>query len=75
MLLFNYYGYAVVLRPPDILSSIIMNNDSENNKLPALKIHKLPFNKNRPVNNISINEQGKKVYMLISKNIKLKQKE
>lgn len=55
----------------DILSSIIMNNDSENNKLPALKIHKLPFNKNRPVNNISINEQGKKVYMLISKNIKL----
>lgn len=55
----------------DILSSIIMNNDSENNKLPALKIHKLPFNKNRSVNNISINEQGKKVYMLISKNIKL----
>lgn len=55
----------------DILSSIIMNNDSENNKLPALKIQKLPFNKNRPVNNISINEQGKKVYMLISKNIKL----
>lgn len=55
----------------DILSSIIMNNDSENNKLPALKIQKLPFNKNRPVNNISISEQGKKVYMLIGKNIKL----
>lgn len=56
----------------DILSSIIMNNDSEkNNKLPTLKISKLPFYKNMPVNNISINEQGKKVYMLISKNIKL----
>lgn len=56
----------------DIISTIIMNNDSEkNNKLPILKVQKLPFNKNMPVNNISLNEQGKKVYMLISKNIKL----
>lgn len=56
----------------DILSSIIMNNDSEkNNKLPMLKVRKLPFSKSNPVNNMPLNEYGKKVYMLISKNIKL----
>lgn len=40
-------------------------------KLPSIKIKKLPFYKNIPNNNISVNDNGKKVYMLINKNIKL----
>ena len=57
----------------DIISTIIINNDSEkNNRLPIFKVQKLPFNKNMPVNNISLNEHGKKVYMLISKNIRIR---
>lgn len=56
----------------DILSSIIMNNDSEKkSKLPSIKIKKLPFYKNIPNNNISVNDNDRKVYMLINKNIKL----
>lgn len=56
----------------DILSSIIMNNDSEKrSKLPLIKIKRLPFYKNISINNISVNNNGKKVYMLISKNVKL----
>lgn len=56
----------------DIISSIIMNNDSEKtSKLPALKIRKLPFYRNIPLNNISINTDKRKIYMLINKNIKL----
>ena len=56
----------------DLISSIIMNNDSEKtSKLPALKIRKLPFYKNIPLNNISINTDKRKIYMLINKNIKL----
>lgn len=53
----------------DILSSVIMNNESE--KLPSIKIRKLPFYKNISINNISVSSYGKKVYMLISKNVKL----
>ena len=56
----------------DILSSFIMNNESEKkSKLPSIKIRKLPFYKNISINNISVNSYGKKVYMLISKNVKL----
>lgn len=56
----------------DILSSIIMNNDSEKkSKFPSIKIKKLPFDRNVPINNISIKENGRKIYMLINKNIKL----
>lgn len=56
----------------DILSSVIMNNDSEKkSKLPTIKIKRLPFYKNVPVSNISVNDNRKKLYMLISKNIKL----
>lgn len=55
----------------DILSSIIMNNDNEKRSLPTLKINKLPFSKNISINNISKDTQRKKLYMLISKNIKL----
>lgn len=56
----------------DILSSVIMNNDSEKkSKLPSIKIRKLPFYRNIPINNISVNDNGRKIFMLISKNIKL----
>lgn len=56
----------------DILSSIIMNNESEKKtKLPSIKIRKLPFYKNIPTTNISVNDNSKKIFMLISKNIKL----
>lgn len=59
-------------RNQDILSSIIMNNESEKtSKLPSLKIRKLPFHNTIPVHNISVNDNGKKIYMLINKNIKL----
>ena len=55
----------------DVLSSIIMQNDSEKHSFKILKINKLPFSKKTLENNISTTNQGKKVYMLISKNIKL----
>lgn len=56
----------------DIISSIIMNNDSEKkSRLPQIKIRKLPFYKNISINNISVNDNRKKIYMLIKKNIKL----
>lgn len=59
-------------RNQDILSSIIMNNDSEKKtKLPSIKIRKLPFYRNIPTNNISVNDNGRKIFMLISKNVKL----
>lgn len=56
----------------DILSSIIMNNDSEKkSKLPSLKMRTFPFSKNIPISNISVTNNHKKVYMLINKNIRL----
>ena len=56
----------------DILSSIIMNNDSEKkSRLPNLKMRKFPFYKNIPINNILVANNGKKIYMLINKNIRL----
>lgn len=56
----------------DILSSIIINNDCEKENLPVLKTHKLPFSKQISTNNnMSFNQQDKKIFMLISKNIKL----
>lgn len=56
----------------DILFSLIMNNDSEKDNIKTkIKIHKLPFYKKLPRTNTLSNEQGKKIYMLISKNIKL----
>lgn len=56
----------------DILSSIIMNNNSEKkSKLPSLKMQTFPFSKNIPINNISVINNPKKIYMLINKNIKL----
>lgn len=59
-------------RNQDILSSIIMNNDSEKKtKLPSIKIKKFPFYRNIPTNNISVNDNGRKIFMLISKNVKL----
>lgn len=61
----------ILRKNPDILSSVIMNNDNEKNKLPSLKLRKLQFNKKIPIYNTSICNQDKKIYILISKNIKL----
>ena len=56
----------------DILSSVIMNNESEKkSKLPSIKIKKLPFYKNISISDISVNDNRRKLYMLISKNMKL----
>ena len=56
----------------DILSSIIMNNESEKtSKLQSLKIRKLPFYNNIPIHNITPNNDARKIFMLINKNIKL----
>lgn len=59
-------------RNENVIFSIIMNNESENNKLPILKRHPLPFHKVQQVNKLETHqEQQNKVYMLINKNIKL----
>lgn len=59
-------------RNENVIFSIVMNNESENNKLPILKRHPLPFHKVQQVNRLeTLEEQGNKVYMLINKNIKL----
>lgn len=56
----------------DIISSIIMNNESEKtSKLPTLKMLKLPFHNNIPIHNISKSDDARKIFMLINKNIKL----
>lgn len=57
-------------RNQDILFSIIMNNENEKKtKLPLIKFRKLPFYKNTQTSHISDN--GRKIFMLISKNVKL----
>lgn len=55
----------------NIIFSIIIKNDDENNSLALLKRHSLPFNKPPKVNSFENNQTNKKVYMLISKNTKL----
>ena len=59
-------------RNENVIFSIVINNDSENSKLPILKKHPLPFHKIKQENKLETHqEQGNKVYMLINKNIKL----
>ena len=53
----------------NVLFSIIINN--EENNLPILKKHSLSFTKLIPSTKIQEDNSNKKVYMLISKNIKL----
>lgn len=56
----------------DILSCIIMNNDSEKqNKLPKLKMKRLSFYNNVQMSNTEIHKNEKKVYVLINQNTKL----
>lgn len=55
----------------DVLSSIIMINDNTKSYLPKLNVQRLPFYKDTSINTIPLNNQNKKVYLLISKNIKL----
>lgn len=55
----------------DILSCIIMNNDSEKqNKLPKLKMKRLSFYNNMQMSNTEIHKNEKKVYVLINQNTK-----
>jgi len=59
-------------RNKDILFSIIMNNENEKKtKLPLIKFRKLPFSQNTNTQTNHISDNGRKVFMLISKNIKL----
>ena len=59
-------------RNENIIFSIVINNESENSKLPILKKHVLPFHQTTQVNKLEIHqEKEKKVYMLINKNVKL----
>ena len=55
----------------DVLSSIIMINDNTKSYLPKLNVQRLPFYKETSINTIPLNNQNKKVYVLISKSIKL----
>lgn len=57
----------------NIIFSIIINNDQSQNNLPVLKKHSLslPFTKLVSTNKIQENDTNKKVYMLVSKNVKL----
>lgn len=56
----------------DILSCIIMNNDSEKqSKLPKLKMKRLSFYNNMQMSNTEIHKNEKKVYVLINQNTKL----
>ena len=56
----------------NIIFSIIMNNASDTNKLPILKKRISTLKKMSQDDNSEINQQnGEKVYMLISKNLKL----
>lgn len=55
----------------DIIFSVIINNQSEQPKLPVLKMKKSNFYKNIQVNSLELNGHGKKVYLLISRNLKL----
>lgn len=54
-----------------ILSSIIMINDNGRSYLPKFKVQRLPFYKSSLINTEQLNELNKKIYVLISKNIKL----
>jgi len=55
-----------------VIFSILINNDNATNNLPILKKqHTLPFRKNSTINNLEMNQPKNKVYMLISKNVKL----
>lgn len=55
-----------------VIFSILINNDNATNNLPIIKKqHTLPFRKNTVINNLETNQPKNKIYMLISKNVKL----
>lgn len=55
----------------NIIFSIIINNECSQNNLSAIKRISLPVRKAKRNENITLNNNTKKVYMLISKNLKL----
>ena len=63
---------AELRRNQDIISSIIMNNESEiKSRLSSLKMRRLPFYNNIPIHNTTPINNSRKIYMLINKNIKV----
>lgn len=58
-------------RNQDIIFSIIINNENTTNKLPMVKKFSRPFNNKYQIEKTEINTTNKKIYMLISKNLKL----
>lgn len=63
---------AELRRNQDIISSIIINNyDEKTTNLPVFRTRMLPFYRNIPVNDNTLYNSNKKIYMLINKNIKL----
>lgn len=55
----------------NVIFSMIINNDQFQNNLPILKRHSLSFSKVLSTNKVQEDNKNKKVYMLISKNVKL----
>lgn len=63
---------AELRRNQDIISSIIMNNESEiKSRLSSLRMRRLPFYNNIPIHNTTPINNSRKIYMLINKNIKV----
>lgn len=54
-----------------IFSIIINNGEEEKKELPILKKCKFPFRKDKEIDALETNQSQKKVYMLISKNVRL----
>ncbi len=55
----------------NVIFSIIIKDEQERSNLPIIKKNPLPFNKVNQVNTLNIKNQDNKVYLLISKNLKL----
>lgn len=55
----------------NVIFSIIMKDEQKRNNLPIIKKNLLPFTKVNQVNTLNKRNQDNKVYLLISKNLKL----
>ncbi len=54
-----------------VIFSLVIKDENRKNNLPFIKKTTLPFTKSTQFNSVSSNLQSKKIYMLISKNLKL----
>lgn len=55
----------------NVIFSLIMKDEQKKSNLPIIKKNLLPFTKVNQVNTLNIKNQDNKVYLLISKNLKL----